>query len=60
MTFNVIGAPQALVSHAVPFASPHDYKDPLNAVIDHWGDYGSTLAPWAGPGHWHGEFAGIL
>ncbi len=25
----------------------------LSSIIDHWGDYGSALAPWAGPGHWH-------
>ena len=25
----------------------------LSSIIDHWGDYGSVLAPWAGPGHWH-------
>jgi len=23
------------------------------SIIDHWGDYGQSLAPWAGPGHWH-------
>jgi hypothetical protein len=25
----------------------------LMSIIDHWGDYGNALAPWAGPGHWH-------
>jgi alpha-N-acetylgalactosaminidase len=25
----------------------------LSRVIDHWGDYGEVLQPWAGPGHWH-------
>jgi hypothetical protein len=25
----------------------------LSSIIDHWGDWGSVLAPWAGPGHWH-------
>lgn len=25
----------------------------LGSIIDHWGDYGSDLAPFAGPGHWH-------
>jgi len=25
----------------------------LNSIIDHWGDYGEALQPWAGPGHWH-------
>jgi len=25
----------------------------LSSIIDHWGDYGSALAPYAGPGHWH-------
>jgi len=23
----------------------------LSSIIDHWGDYGSALQPWAGPGH---------
>lgn len=25
----------------------------LSSIIDHWGDYGASLQPWAGPGHWH-------
>ena len=25
----------------------------LSSIIDHWGDYGSSLQPFAGPGHWH-------
>ena len=25
----------------------------LKSIIDHWGDYGPVLAPFAGPGHWH-------
>lgn len=25
----------------------------LSSIIDHWGDYGPVLAPYAGPGHWH-------
>jgi hypothetical protein len=25
----------------------------LMSIIDHWGDYGDSLAPFAGPGHWH-------
>lgn len=25
----------------------------LSSIIDHWGDWGTVLAPWAGPGHWH-------
>jgi len=25
----------------------------LSSIIDHWGDWGSVLAPFAGPGHWH-------
>jgi len=25
----------------------------LGSIIDHWGDWGSVLAPFAGPGHWH-------
>ena len=25
----------------------------LGSIIDHWGDYGSSLQPFAGPGHWH-------
>jgi len=25
----------------------------LSSIIDHWGDYGSALQPFAGPGHWH-------
>lgn len=25
----------------------------LSSIIDHWGDYGSDMAPFAGPGHWH-------
>merc|ERR1712226_543715 len=25
----------------------------LSSIIDHWGDYGEALQPWAGPGHWH-------
>ncbi len=25
----------------------------LSSIIDHWGDYGSSLVPYAGPGHWH-------
>jgi len=25
----------------------------LSSIIDHWGDYGSALVPFAGPGHWH-------
>ena len=29
------------------------YNKSLLSIIDHWGDYGSALAPWAGPGHWH-------
>ena len=27
--------------------------DSLDGIINHWGDYGSVLAPYAGPGHWH-------
>jgi alpha-N-acetylgalactosaminidase len=23
------------------------------SIIDHWGDYGLALQPFAGPGHWH-------
>lgn len=25
----------------------------LGSIIDHWGDYGLELQPFAGPGHWH-------
>lgn len=25
----------------------------LSSIIDHWGDYGESLVPFAGPGHWH-------
>ena len=25
----------------------------MSGIIDHWGDYGKALQPWAGPGHWH-------
>jgi len=25
----------------------------LGNIIDHWGDYGLALQPFAGPGHWH-------
>ena len=25
----------------------------LSGIIDHWGDYGESLVPYAGPGHWH-------
>lgn len=25
----------------------------LGDIIDHWGDYGESLVPFAGPGHWH-------
>jgi len=25
----------------------------LGSIIDHWGEYGETLQPFAGPGHWH-------
>ena len=25
----------------------------LGSIIDHWGQYGSSLQPFAGPGHWH-------
>merc|ERR1711920_140277 len=25
----------------------------LGDIIDHWGHYGSSLQPFAGPGHWH-------
>jgi alpha-N-acetylgalactosaminidase len=25
----------------------------LGSIIDHWGDYGLSLQPFAGPGHWH-------
>lgn len=25
----------------------------LGSIIDHWGDYGSSLQPFSGPGHWH-------
>jgi len=25
----------------------------LGGIIDHWGEYGSSLQPFAGPGHWH-------
>lgn len=25
----------------------------LSSIIDHWGDYGEEMAPYAGPGHWH-------
>ena len=25
----------------------------LGSIIDHWGDYGPSLVPAAGPGHWH-------
>jgi hypothetical protein len=34
----------------------HDIQcswDSLSTVIDHWGDYGMSLQPYAGPGHWH-------
>lgn len=27
--------------------------DSLSSIIDHWGDYGSSLQAAAGPGHWH-------
>eukprot|EP00656_Telonema_subtile_P015790 TRINITY_DN18304_c0_g1_i3.p2 TRINITY_DN18304_c0_g1~~TRINITY_DN18304_c0_g1_i3.p2 ORF type:complete len:350 (+),score=95.11 TRINITY_DN18304_c0_g1_i3:577-1626(+) len=27
--------------------------DSLGDIIDHWGDYGDSLVPAAGPGHWH-------
>lgn len=27
--------------------------DSLSSIVDHWGDFGSSLAPFAGPGHWH-------
>jgi alpha-N-acetylgalactosaminidase len=25
----------------------------LGGIIDHWGDYGLSLQPFSGPGHWH-------
>lgn len=25
----------------------------VSDIIDHWGDYGADMAPFAGPGHWH-------
>lgn len=25
----------------------------LGSIIDHWGDYGLALQPYAGPGHWY-------
>lgn len=25
----------------------------LGSIIDHWGDWGFALQPYAGPGHWH-------
>jgi len=25
----------------------------LSSIIDHWGQYGEALQPYAGPGHWH-------
>eukprot|EP01051_Picozoa_sp_SAG22_P011821 SAG22_NODE_1173_length_5253_cov_4.401436_3_plen_329_part_00 len=25
----------------------------LMSIVDHWGDYGLALQPFAGPGHWH-------
>ena len=25
----------------------------LMSIVDHWGQWGPVLAPWAGPGHWH-------
>eukprot|EP00418_Pyrodinium_bahamense_P006213 CAMPEP_0179024096 /NCGR_PEP_ID=MMETSP0796-20121207/7277_1 /TAXON_ID=73915 /ORGANISM="Pyrodinium bahamense, Strain pbaha01" /LENGTH=497 /DNA_ID=CAMNT_0020720043 /DNA_START=48 /DNA_END=1541 /DNA_ORIENTATION=+ len=25
----------------------------VSSIIDHWGDYGFAMAPFAGPGHWH-------
>lgn len=25
----------------------------LMSIIDHWGEYGKVLQPFAGPGHWH-------
>jgi hypothetical protein len=34
----------------------HDIQcssESLFSIIDHFGDYGLALAPWAGPGHWH-------
>jgi alpha-N-acetylgalactosaminidase len=34
----------------------HDIQcnwDSLGSIIDHWGDYGPSLVPFAGPGHWH-------
>ena len=27
--------------------------DSLSSIIDYWGNWGSVLAPYAGPGHWH-------
>jgi alpha-N-acetylgalactosaminidase len=32
----------------------------LSSIIDHWGDWGSVLAPYAGPGHWHDPGAAPL
>ena len=34
----------------------HDIQcswDSLSSIIDHWGEYGDSLVPFAGPGHWH-------
>lgn len=34
----------------------HDIQcnwESLGSIIDHWGDYGHALQPFAGPGHWH-------
>jgi alpha-N-acetylgalactosaminidase len=25
----------------------------LSVIIEHWGEYGESLVPYAGPGHWH-------
>ena len=39
-------------SHNQLAPNPTDWGS-LSSIIDHWGDWGSVLAPWAGPGHWH-------
>ena len=34
----------------------HDIQcnwESLSSIIDHWGQYGRALQPFAGPGHWH-------
>ena len=31
----------------------HFLSGSLSQIIDHWGEWGRVLQPWAGPGHWH-------